>query len=93
MSGLSEMEILEKLCYEYPPKLEEIENTLKRIKDFHDFYFYHYDEKCDDYVVFHRDFLGSFIGDYFVRINEDWFGKYVYNAETKQYDFRNLRYS
>ena len=79
----SDREVLEELCYEYPPKLRKIEKILEQIEDFHDFY----NEINEDYVIFHEDFLGTFISEYFVRINEDWFGKYIYNEKTKQYDF------
>ncbi len=79
-----QIERLQELCFEYPPNLQKIEEILDEVSDFHDFY---YINLGTDYVMDNSDFLGWFISEYFTRINEDWFGKYVYNEETEEYDF------
>lgn len=81
-----QIEELKKLCYEYPPNLEKIDQVLAEVSDFHDFYYYDLGPR-DNFVQDNADFLGNFIFNYFEIINEGWFGKYVYNKQTKRYDF------
>lgn len=79
-----QINILKELCFQYPPDLGKIEEILCKINDFHDFYLFNYDE---DYIEDNSDFLGWFIHEYFEQINKEWFGEYVFNEETKSFDF------
>ena len=75
---------LEKLCFEYPPDLKRIDTVLGQVTDFSPFYYFNL---RFDYVMDNADFLGWFLSEYFKKINVKWFGEYVINEETKEFEY------